>query len=70
MEIYHFSQCQCHHFKVRFKQPSVFLDFSKLLWMEADTKKSTKLHLQPGNQCKLKVYKPIYIDYIGCIGIC
>ena len=61
--------CHCCHFKVKFKQTSIFLDFSKLFWMETDTQKSTKLHVQPSNRCSLKIYQPVYIDHMGCIAL-
>ena len=38
-------------------------------WMKADTQKSTKLHVQPGNHCFLKIDQPIDIDQIGCIAL-
>ena len=40
-----------------------------LFWMETDTQKSTKLHVQPGNHCFLKIYQPRYIDHMGCIAL-
>ena len=39
----------------------------KFFWMETDTQKSTKLHVQPGKNCCLKNYQPIYIDHIRFI---
>ena len=38
-------------------------------WMKTDSQKSTKLHVQPGNHCFLKVDEPIYIHQIGCIAL-
>ena len=38
-----------------------------LFWMETDTQKSTKLHIQPGNHRFLKIYQPIYIDHIDAL---
>ena len=37
--------------------------------METDTQKLTKLHVQPGNHCSLKIYQAIYIDHTGCIAL-
>ena len=52
------------HFEVKFKQTSVFLDSQNFFFLETDTQKSTKLHIQPGNHCFLKICQPIYIDHI------
>ena len=38
-------------------------------WMETDTQKSTKFHVQRGNHCSLKIYQPIYIDHMGCVAM-
>ena len=35
-----------------------------LFWMETDTQKLTKLHVQPGNHHSLTIYQPIYINHI------
>ena len=57
---------QRRHFKSNLSKLWYFYISQTFFWMETDTQKLTKSHVQPCKHCSLKIYQPIYIDHIIC----